>query len=135
MILRMDEKNSFCTSCPGSQLEWEEVSLFKCFKSALGKICNWSSCFFQVVPPPSAILTPDDKKEDVWCKALLCRQCGAVPLLEGEPAGLFHLHRCQSVIHRHNLHQDHQYHLKYLHHRLLAGRTASPNTWLNGKSL
>jgi len=66
VILRMEEKNSFCTSCPGSQLEWEEV-----------------------VPPPSAILTPDDEKEDedVWCKALICRQCGAVPLLEGEPSG------------------------------------------------
>jgi len=41
------------------------------------------------VPPPCAILTPDDEKEveDAWCKALICRQCGAVPLLEGEPSG------------------------------------------------
>ena len=43
-----------------------------------------------MVPPPSALLTPDDEKEveDAWCKALICRQCGAVPLLEGEPSGL-----------------------------------------------
>jgi len=41
------------------------------------------------VPPPSAILTPDDEKEDddAWCKALICRQCGAVPLLERKPSG------------------------------------------------
>ena len=41
-ILRMEEKNSFCISCPGSQLEWEEVSLFNCFISALGDFCNFS---------------------------------------------------------------------------------------------
>ena len=67
--------------------------LVQIFEICFGRLLQ----LFQVVPPPSAMLTPDDEKEeeDVWCKALLCRQCGAVPLLEGEPAGLFHLHRCQ----------------------------------------
>ena len=51
-------------------------------------ICNW--CFLQVVPPASAMLQhPDDEKEaGCWCKALICRQCAAVSLLEGEPSGL-----------------------------------------------
>jgi len=64
----MEEKNSFCISCPGSLMEWEEV-----------------------VPPPSAIMqNPDDETESDsadWCKALICRQCAAVSLLEGEPSG------------------------------------------------
>jgi len=63
----MEEKHSFCISCPGSLMEWEEV-----------------------VPPPSAILQYPDEEPDVggcWCKALICRQCATVPLLEGEPSG------------------------------------------------
>ena len=57
--------------------------------SILRDICKW--CFLQVVPPASAIVQhPDDEKEaDAgWCKALICRQCAAVSLLEGEPSGL-----------------------------------------------
>ena len=58
--------------------------------SILRDICKW--CFLQVVPPASAIVQhPDDEKEadaGCWCKALICRQCAAVSLLEGEPSGL-----------------------------------------------
>jgi len=62
----MRMENSFCISCPGSLMEWEEV-----------------------VPPASTMLQhPDDEKQaGCWCKALICRQCAAVSLLEGEPSG------------------------------------------------
>jgi len=69
-------KDGFCSSCPGSLMEWEEV-----------------------VPPSSALLMienesqagdccEDQNVESDWCKALLCRRCGAVALLEREPKGL-----------------------------------------------
>ena len=55
----------------------------------------------QVVPPSSALLMienesqagdccEDQNVESDWCKALLCRRCGAVALLEREPKGFHH---------------------------------------------
>ena len=118
MILRMEEKDKacFCSSCSGFLMEWDEV-IFKMSKSS--SIQDFS--YFEVVPQPSAILTPD---ETPWCKALICRQCGAVSLLEREPSG-----SSLASSRRHDLHQNHY------NHRITAGRTASPNTWLNGKLL
>ena len=55
----------------------------------------------QVVPPSSPLLMienesqagdccEDQNVEGDWCKALLCRRCGAVALLEREPKGFHH---------------------------------------------
>jgi len=52
----------------------------------------------EVVPPSSALLRienesqagdccEDENVESAWCKALLCRRCGAVALLKREPKG------------------------------------------------
>ena len=88
------QKDGFCSSCPGSLMEWEEVR----------KILITSNLDFdviKVVPPSSALLMienesqacdccGDQNVESDWCKALLCRRCGAVALLEREPKGFHH---------------------------------------------
>ena len=89
------QKNGFCSSCPGLLMEWEEVR----------KILITSNLDFdviQVVPPSSSALLmienesqasdccEDQNVESDWCKALLCRRCGAVALLEREPKGFHH---------------------------------------------
>jgi len=75
--LTMDakQKDGFCSSCPDSLMEWEEVVPSS---SALLMIENESQ---------ASDCCEDQNVESDWCKALLCRRCGAVALLEREPKG------------------------------------------------